>query len=383
MALLFPGILIRDSDTVSNFRLMSGITRNRFKVQHALEDGSIVLGVRTSKASLSEVNEQIGKTRFDPRVFEPAKNWLRKIDTFLANNGIHLADVPVSTTKDRFANNLEKVLASSQLDPREETLLRDAIGQARDITPKGESLRFGILFRLLKERGCNPYGEVVQWGRAAHVFADSAGLPPSTANDDLDPIKVRVILNREPAKLEDPGEWLKWYPDKIIQEDCIAAMEFDEIREHRKKGQEIGYFAAFEEVQASINSNNIHNAYETYLRRLASYMRAIGARVRLSDWPKEELERLVKQEKKQRDLLWYLIGSIPVLFGVGTGCWLETLSVLPVSTATLGSAFMGGIAGAGVIARGKALHEAYAARCPSDIAWLLAGTKGTSVSPRA
>lgn len=378
-ALLLPRILIRDADLVNHMRLQEMIVKNVHGIRGAIENGSIVLGIRGNAGNLTEVNETAGIRRAFPKRYLKAQTPLAKIDQFLSDREICLAE-GAAPTRNQFARNLRRVLP--QLDPQEADLLQEGISVAEENCCDGSALRFGDIFDfLVRKRHGDPYGNLVQWCRAAHlmVFPGQPSFAPSTADRDLRPEMVAVIANYKRAKIQDPRGWIDLYPRRILPEDKLLTMSFDEIAAIRETGQKIGYFQAVYDVQNTVHqaldSRAFESANEIYLRRLAEYLEKMGTALsfELVDWQRDAVQKLVNIDEATANALCY---AVPYSLGGATAAGMFILAMLAIvpmeAAAVLAQAAM---EAAGKTAEGLTkLRAVRAALRPSPLSKLLAGT---------
>jgi hypothetical protein len=261
-ALLLPRMLIRDADVVNHITLQDLILKNTDGIRGAFESGTIVLGIRSNAASFSEINEKTGENRAFPNLYLEAQRRLTEVEQFLHQRRIEVAEMPGAGPLDKFGRNLQTILVSDMLSQEEDRLLRGGIAIATDRSATTNHLRFGDLYNfLVREKNCDPYGDLVQWCRAAHVLV----LPefaPSTADRDLRPEMVAVILNYRHEQINDPDKWISLYPNRILPEPVLLTMRFDKIAELRAVGQQLGYFDSALAVQQAFGTASFDETYK-------------------------------------------------------------------------------------------------------------------------
>jgi hypothetical protein len=153
---------------------------------------------------------------------------------------------------------------------------------------------------------------------------------------------VALLCRRKPApKLK--RRWARLYPRRILTEDTLLSLPFDEIARMGNKGNS-GYFEAVRKVQLVFGTTEFDNAYGEYLEALAGYIEAIGAdhSVEMIDWQKALLDRKVETEEE----IWKgLLLGIPIVVTKLLG--LVTVSVVPglVSTLTSDAGYIRSIKG--------------------------------------
>ncbi len=376
-ALLLPGSLIRDADFLNNRYLLYMLWKNDEGIHDALKNGSIVLGIRESAESLTEVNEGMGMKRKDPKRYDDAKRCLPSIERDLRSQGVDLAGVPMAGG--RFEGNLQTILSSDRLFDSEKQLLREGIDIGRAGVTAGGSLRYGSFYPFLIEKGCDPYGDLLQLCRTAHTLAEAPGIGLSTADRDLRPDMVALFRSRKRAELGDPGKWFDWYPKRILPANQLMHVPFSEIEKWKVEGERLGYFKAARAVQRAIQQNvdpsSLKGIQEMYLRSLAEYLEKMGTDgpFELVEWQKRYLQEFVRSdERKAKALCW----SVPVLLaaGVSAGSYLlESLSLVPPGL----TSDIAPPAWAGAAATVPGLLALRALRPPSALSKLLAGTTVT------
>ena len=360
LALLAPRTVIRDADAVNHIDLLQMLERNSGGIRAAFECGALVFGIRDSAASLSEVNEVAGENRAFPERFAEAGKRLGIVDDWLADRQLTLVET-ATTGKDTFSDHLDVILKSGRLTYEDEDTLRKAIVAARLSSDGVGSLRFAEVFTRVNAEGAS--AELVQWCRAAHVLGPPTehGLPPSTANQDLRPDMVSLLCRRSTVSPMLTRRWTDMYPRKILTEEALLSLSFDDIAHLRKK-VDAKYFNAARTVQLAFGTSAFDHVYGDYLAALAEYIDTIGADycVEMVDWQKVLLDqRIALEEEQAKVLLW----SIPIL--ITRLLELATMSVFP--------GVSGGITTAGERIRG--VREKVAPKR------LLRLQKGTTVTP--
>ncbi len=365
LALLMPRVLIRDQDVVNHLMLQRMIRRNVCGIRHALEHRIIVLGIRSFAESFSEVNEQAGEERAFPRLYVRAKESLTKIDSILKNERISVVEVDRSAETDRFAENLEKVLAGELLCDSDKVLLQDAINRTRERFPERPRLHFGDMYQyLVGDKMQEPYGEVVQCCRAAHslVHPEFVTFAPSASDRDLRPRMVAHILNQPGATINDPDRFFDLYPKRIFSDSVLEGMSFEDIRRLRREGFDHGYFDSARVLKEKVGMPDFESAYESYLRHLAEYLNLIGKELSLEliDWQKALLKKQINIDEKRRTAhAWGVPMAISAAFAIMT--W----SMVPMAI------------GAGVAKGVKKYGDYWNAKRPDSLSKLLSGLSVT------
>jgi hypothetical protein len=359
MLILFGGrTVIRDADAVNHIDLLDMLQRNSGGIRAGFECGALVFGIREFAESLSEVNEQAHENRAFPERFAQAKARLITVESWLAERGLTLVQTATSS-KDTFSEHLHIILNSGRLLAEDEDVLRDAMEIARNSSAGEGPLRFGHVIREAKQRGASE--ELIQWCRAAHVLVAPAehGLPPSTVDQDLRPDMAALLCRcKDTPKLA--RRWSRLYPRRILTEDTLLSLPFDEIVRMRNKGN-AGYFDAVRNVQLAFGTAGFEHAYGDYLEALAGYIEAIEAdhSVEMIDWQKALLDQRVEVEEEK----WKVsLGAIPVVMGI---LQLFTVSRLPGLISTFAS-------GAGIARSAKGKMK------PSALVRL---QRGTTITP--
>ena len=309
-ALLAPKTVIRDADAVNHIDLLHMLERNSGGIRAAFECGALVFGIRDAAASLSEVNEQAGENRAFPERFKEARDRLHTVDEWLAARELILVET-ATTGKDTFSEHLNVILNSGMLSSEDEDVLRSAIDIARRSANGKPSLRFGHVFNGVKTAGGS--AELIQWCRAAHVLVapNEHELPPSTADRDLRPDIVALLCRRTAVNLKLTRRWTDLYPRRILTEDALLSLSFNDIARLRSKAGS-RYFKAAVKVQKGFATGEFEHAYGDYLEALAEYIEVIGAdhSAEMVDWQKALLDqRIAGREEWAKVLLWF----IPIL----------------------------------------------------------------------
>jgi hypothetical protein len=310
LALLAPRTVIRDADVVNHIDLLHMLERNSGGVRAAFECGALVFGIRDAAASLSEVNEQAGENRAFPERYQEAKEKLSTVDEWLTGKKLTLVET-ATTGRDTFNEHLNVILDSGRLSSEDEDLLRSAIDAARRSSVADAPLRFGHVLSAVKAGSAS--AELVQWCRAAHVLIapKEHGLPPSTANQDLRPDIVSLLCRRTTTSPKLTRRWTDMYPKRILTEDALLSLSFNDIAHLRSK-VDPHYFKAAMNVQLAFGTPGFEHAYGDYLAALADYIETIGAdhSTEMVDWQKALLDqRVAVEEERAKVLLW----SIPIL----------------------------------------------------------------------
>jgi hypothetical protein len=316
LALFSPRTVIRDADAVNHIDLLDMLQRNSAGVRAAFNCGALVFGIRDSAASLSEVNEQARGNRAFPARFALAKEKLLAVDAWLADTGLTLVET-ATTGRDTFSEHLNVIADSGSLPAADEDVLRSAIEIARQSCVGEAPLRFGHVIREVEARGASR--ELVQWCRAAHVLVAPTEhkLPPSTADQDLRPEMVALLCRGSTVTPKLTRRWTDMYPKRILSEDSLLSLKFDDIARLRSKGDP-HYFRAAMKVQLAFGTSGFEAAYGDYLAALADYIEAIGAdpSAQMIDWQKALLDQRVEvKEEWNKVLLW----AIPILFTTALG----------------------------------------------------------------
>jgi hypothetical protein len=324
-ALLLPGVLIRDADLVNHADLQDMLVRDVDGIRGAIDDGTIVLGIRGGAECLTAVNDGAERRRaFPERYDDDARARIAEIDRVLQASRVCLAEGPDEGRSDRFGCNLGRLLASGRLREAEARLLDAALTSCKE-HQRGTSLRFGELYDyLVRREHCDPYGDLVQWCRAAHisVFPAESSLAPSTVDGDLSPEMVAFMLDRKALTPHDPERWAGLYPRRILSAGRLRSMSFGTITALRSAGRDVHYFDAAAAVQAAFGTPGFEVAYERYLGCLASYLERLSTdfSIEMVDWQKVLLERAVMSERQgDKKLRWaakLLARSIPVALDI-------------------------------------------------------------------
>lgn len=372
--------VIRDTDLANHPTLQRVLASNEGGVQESVKDGSFVLHLRDSAESFSDVNEQIGVHRAFPERLSNGRESLKAIDAFVDAHHIPVAvnQIPLDYF---FQRLLLRVLDSSHLNAPQKELLRNALDIAEEKRGNGP-LRFGHIYEyLVRTQGLKPQTGLIQWCRTAHSLAmpSAIGLPISAADGDLTPGRVGVVLGHaalEIDNLDDPAQWLEFYPKQILGEDMLDVLDFHQIRVLRAEGNNIGYFRAITRAHAQLRSSgfrstHFRDAYRDYLGKLEEYLLMIGHVHDAELFPWQQIlaqERVDLVELRQRALGW----TVPVL--IGAGLTFVTLNIIPTGMS---------IAAEALVARGvDKLIQLRQQRKPVPLKQLLQGTSVVPPSPR-
>jgi hypothetical protein len=355
--------VIRDADVVNNPTLLRLILDNTDSIQVSILNQMHVLAIRSDVGSFSELNELAGERRAHPRVYQTTKPLVKRLDALLFEKHAWIGEVERSTGKDTFRKLLERIWTSSHLSDSQKRLLQTAIERA-DSGSKERILRFGDIYsHLVRQKRLSPNSDLIQWCRAAHVLTVPAELhiAPSSADQDLEPACVAFVLGHETNALVDSTEWSHMFPRKILSDDALDCMTFDEIVRYRQLGDITGYFDSAQALTKAFNSPQREKAFIAYLKCLENYLVAIGAqaKVELVDWQRAVTNRYLKKEIRSEALCY----AIPVI--VTEVCSLLTHSPIPIGTAT---AVFTGL---------KTLRDLRRLRKPRPIERLLSGTTVT------
>ena len=343
--------IIRDADVVNNSALLTLANDESSGIQDAIREGIFVFarrehvtGCEEPTTSFTEINDTAGRNRANPDLFDDLRTPIAMLDTFLSD--IPVALVKNEPTDDRFALHIQRIRKSAVLGAFAKRRLDQVLQDAREISDG--QLKFGLIYGPLKRTKAESKDEqdqlelLLRLCRAAHVLIIPAmhGLAPTTANADLDPEHVSIVLGSSAA---DDGkrthldpDWFELFPTFSLVRESLLKLSIKEALELRSslEGQE--YRIEMTLAQAAWKTQAFEKAYVRYLKALEKYMIHVRVRGKIEwlDWRKAMAEKSIARQKLHRETLLSLLkGGVPVLATAATANHIHLLphSIFPGS----------------------------------------------------
>lgn len=332
-ALFNEHTVIRDTDLICSPTLMQILADDYRCAREAVAHRAILLSLREEAESFAHVNDIMGVRRAFPEHHRVGLSFLPQIDRFINERSVALPSTRVAAAPTAFQDNLRKLVSRDYLLSHDRDKLLGAIEGAscRESGP----LRLGVILDFLWRKGERPGSDLVQWCRAAHslIVPAQLGLPVSTADSDLDPVKAALFHPGNAPRPVERSVQPDLFPRRVLAATALRQLSFDQIVKHRQTGRSLGYFDAMAKVRtaASRNRERLDACYKDYLLVLAEYITALGmehnVELELVDWQAALIDKLDWQEK-----LRFMV--YPIAFAIGGG--LLTMGLLDIGIVTAG-----------------------------------------------
>jgi hypothetical protein len=325
--------VLRDSDLRSNPLLAAAIADNANGVRDAVVGQAILLSIRADAEDFSDANHQVGPNRAFPHRYERAIPVLKRIDSFVDDQAIALPTGSTMKAAAVFRTNLKALLESTVLPESQLALLAEAVDRAEQ-QARSSLIRFADVYEFLVRRsGLDPFGDVIQWCKAAHVLAVPAylGVAPLTVDRDVSPAQVRFFRRMPTPALSRDDRFGELLPRRILSDQALLALTYTEIMDLRQVAEQEGYFEAFARARRAYaeGEQSFASAYADYLRSLQEYIERIGVerRVELVPW-QQHIARNALRGRAATDAL--LRFGVPLVMLSGFALLIQSLGLIEI-----------------------------------------------------
>lgn len=288
------------------------------RIRSAFSNQRLVLAIRGDAPTLSEVNNQQAGKRADPAIHEKAARFAKEFDTYALTHEVCSVSWSVNSASTTFEAKVKTILEHpTLLDPGKKELAKNAISAAISKDPGGRLL-FGDAFDfLVRQKGLPVKDPTVQAFRTAYLLNVGLELdiPPAVPMTDLPSDFVDCVLRRgHVGSFEgiEPKKELGLLPKRVLSDQTLDRISFEDILDLQRFGQEVGYFQALENARSSLGTPQEVEAYVRFLKKLGHYIEAMGRRkdVELIPWQEDLVREKIGQieaRKYSQVMLWWCV----------------------------------------------------------------------------
>lgn len=343
-ALLFYGrhLIVPDADLTDNPVFQGLFMRNHQGIRTVFQKQRVIVALRDEAQHLSSVNEKKGDHRADPSMLERCRPFALEFDRYFDTHSIETVEWSLRPLAQTFSDSVALLCGrDSPLAPDEKNTLKAISETARKSDEKGRLL-FGRLYPCLTSQ---PDRErLVAAVRTAYAFAPSLAfhVPPLAAHEDDQANVAHFLLTGRSASepsLEDISDTLGFFPKKILTDEGLEAMTFDEIVSATEAAHDVCYYESLERARQSFvaqKGDSWKQPYIEFLKALRQYQEKLVSfpGFEFYEWQESVLRELLDKIDAKRDYRAACWWAVPVVVVATTGTLLG-LNLLPGSWETL------------------------------------------------